>query len=37
MKIPLGDEIKQDIPLINSSDRDVNFKQQLEGDSVFSG
>ena len=37
LTVSLGDEIRQDIPLINVTDKDVNFKIQLEGDKTFSG
>ena len=37
MRVPFGDEIKQEIPVINTSDKDVFIKITLEGDSSFTG
>ena len=37
MRVTLGDEIKQEIPLINPSDKDTQFKIILEGHETFLG
>jgi hypothetical protein len=37
MHVSLGDQIKQEIPIINTSDKEVTIKVSLEGDPSFTG
>ena len=37
MRVPFGDEIRQEIPIINTCDKDVNIRVQIEGDASFIG
>lgn len=37
MRAPMGDEVRQEIPIINNFDKDASVKVLLEGDSSFSG
>ena len=37
LRVPFGDEVKQEIPIINTADKEVIIKVNLEGDHGFFG
>jgi hypothetical protein len=37
LRVPLGEEIMQEIPIVNTGDKDVVIKSNIEGDNAFNG